>query len=158
MATRPLIGLSRKVLIERIASGDPACIREGQFRNASRIEKGKDPLAGYGAPAPAPAPAPAAGVDIDAIVRAAVAAALAGSAPAPAPAPAPAVANPDVSTWAATLEDCDGSRWEAYTHLADAGWKYRRIAEAAGVTPGSVGNAVSKHRRGIRPDLSFCGK
>lgn len=156
MATRPLIGLGRRDLVARILAGDTLAIAEGAARNASRERKGKAPVKAYGA-APAAAPPPEADVDINAIVRAAVARALAGvSAPAPAPAPAPA--NPDVQVWHATLADCEGSRWAAYARLADAGWKYRRIAEAAGVAPGSVGNAVSKYRRGIRPDLSFCGK
>lgn len=165
MTTRPLIGLCRRDLVARIVAGDTLAIAEGAARNASRERKGKAPVKAYDAtPAPTPAPAPALAsdaVDIESIVRAAVSAALAGRGITPTPAPAQEgciAPNPDAEVWHATLADCGGSRWAAYARLADSGWKYRRIAQAAGVTPGSVGNAVSKHRRGIAPDLSFAGK
>ena len=163
MANRPFIGLTRKDLVSRILAGDTLAIAEGAARNASRERKGKSRVKAYDAPAPAPT-SDLAGIPRDVLLAAVERFLLnppAGVSLTDTPLPtcvAPAVPNPDVQVWHATLADCDGSRWAAYARLADAGWKHRRIAEAAGVTPGSVSNAVSKHRRGIAPDLSFAGK
>ena len=163
MSKRPMIGLSRRDLTARIVAGDPLAIAEGEIRNLSRMRKGKATVKAYdSAPAPAPsAPAPSAPDAIAAIVARAVAEALAsrGLTSAPSAPSAPDVHTDDV-LWAECLEACDGSRWAAYDRMETLIGKRKRtrIAAAAGVSVGAVSNAISKHRRGIAPDLSFVGK
>ena len=159
---RSMISLSRKDLVSLIKAGDPVAIAEGHARNESRARKGKTLIGAYGAPAPAPAPAPATEPDIAGMIARAVAAALAAhtGAPAPAPAPEPETHTDDVAVWEKCIEESSGSRWEAYDRMESIIGKRqrRRIAAAAGVTVGSVANAISKHRKGVKPDLSFIGK
>ena len=161
-----MIGLCRRDLTIRIVAGDPLALAEGEIRNLSRMRKGKAPVKAYDSP-PAPAPAPAAALapsapdTIAAIVARAVAEALAsrGLTSAPSAPSAPDV-HTDDALWAECLEACDGSRWAAYDRMEGILGKRKRtrIAAAAGVSVGAVSNAISKHRRGIAPDLSFVGK
>lgn len=151
---RTLISLDRRSLVARINAGDPVALAEGRARNESRARKGKAPVKAYepvGVTAPAPQADPLAGIP-DAVLQA-LAARLGLSAPAPAPVTHVAP-NPDVQVW----EDClaqSSSRWEAYDRMERAigPRQRRRIAAAAGVTVGSVSNAISKYRRGETPVL-----
>ena len=155
-----------------ILAGDSEARSEGILRTDARIARGRKPhgsvfsaLSKTSAPVPAPsAPAPAPSAPstpdtIAAIVARAVAEALAARGLTPAPAPAPDVHTDDV-LWAECLEECGGSRWAAYDRMETIIGKRKRtrIAAAAGVSVGAVSNAISKHRRGIAPDLSFVGK
>ena len=162
MNKRPMIGLSRRDLTLRIVAGDPLALAEGEIRNLSRMRKGKAPVKAYdSAPsAPAPAPAPSAPDTIASIVARAVAEALASRGLTPAPAPSAPDVHTDDALWTECLEACDGSRWAAYDRMETIIGKRKRtrIAAAAGVSVGAVSNAISKHRRGIAPDLSFVGK
>lgn len=152
---RTLISLDRRSLIARINAGDPLALAEGRARNESRARKGKAPVKAYepvGVTATAPQADPLASIP-DAVLQA-LAARLGLQVPT-APAPVTHVApNPDVATW----EDClakSASRWEAYDRMERVigPRQRRRIAAAAGVTVGSVSNAISKYRRGETPVL-----
>ena len=153
-----------------ILAGDSEARSEGILRTDARIARGRKPhgsvfsaLSKTSAPVPAPsapAPAPSAPATPDtiaAIVARAVAEALAARGLTPAPAPD---VNTDDVLWAECLEECGGSRWEAYDRMETIIGKRKRtrIAAAAGVSVGAVSNAISKHRLVIAPDLSFVGK
>lgn len=71
----------------------------------------------------------------------------------------------DRTLWGRCLAKCEevhvsgGARWAAYSLMDEMGIPRPRIAAAAGCTNvNSVTQGISKHRRGIKPDLSFVGK
>jgi hypothetical protein len=174
---RPFFHTSNDELAILITKGNKNARAEGVIRHDKRIARGRKPHSAVAgalakttvavptpapAPAPTPAPAPESGPDIEGMIARAVAAALAAhmGAPAPTPAPEPETHTDDARVWAECLAECGGSRWAAYDMMeAKIGKRQRRrIAEAAGVTVGSVANAISKYRRGETPDLSFIGR
>ncbi|MCP4894258.1 MAG: hypothetical protein GY911_10660 [Actinomycetales bacterium] len=161
MNRRPMIGMSKKVLCDMIRNGDPTAVEEGIERNKSRQAKGKKPLAGYVGTAHESVLTTIAN-DSDAMsghdvhVRTL----------------ADANYNDladrqdalDLELWGVCLAKCkethsSGARWAAYHLMEEMGIPRKRIATASGCkNVASVTQGISKHRRGVAPDMSFVGK
>ncbi len=157
MNKRPMISMNRRTLVNAILAGDPDAIAEGAARNASRQAKGKRPIAGYVGTAHESTLVTIAD-DSDAMsghnvhVRTLADASYNDL--------ADRQDALDRELWGVCLASCEkkydtGARWAAYVLMEEMGIPRKRIAAAAGVGAASVTQGISKHRRGIAPDLSF---
>ena len=149
---RPMISMNRRDLVARILEGDAIAIAEGIARNESRVRKGKAPVKAY-----------------DSTGHDTVLATIADDSDAMSGHNvvvrdtyndlADRLDALDRELWATCLEAANGSRWKAYNTMDEMGIPRKRIAAAAGCkNVNSVTQGISKHRRGIAPDLSFAGK
>jgi len=156
-----MISMNRRELVARIAEGDAIAIAEGIARNASRVRKGKTPVKAY-APEHDTVMTTIAS-DSDAMsghnvhVRTLESATYDDL--------AARQTELDRTLWERCLAKCEevhvsgGARWAAYALMDEMGIPRKRIAAAAGCkNVNSVTQGISKHRRGIAPDLSFAGK
>ena len=154
--SRPMISMNRRDLVSRILEGDTLAIAEGAARNESRIRKGKAPVKAYASEHDTMLAMIADDSDAmsghNVVVRDTYNDL------------ADRLDALDRELWTKCLEKCEevhntGARWAAYALMDEMGIPRKRIAAAAGCkNVNSVTQGISKHRRGIAPDLSFAGK